>query len=357
MGLPVTRTFPLQRHRRREPGAHAARCTTLHLLRDSGIVAPLPLTSTQCCMTHQCPPLPDLCVQCPHKVHLLHQVAVFVGSAPRKRPVRQRGGLAATCGWFQEDDGRSGYPTRSRRPSERKAAREDAHDPAEAWRPGVRPATLVVGHLEKKRDTQGLATHRRRPGAVFKCWAVGEVVRESMWRSGRRGSPRRLSRQNTIEPTVHALHTYITVPTRTHRKPTSCRLSAAVLFALNKWMLRSICSDLCVLVPTLASTTRKSTIRRSGQISVSRSVLLRLSTQIVYGLSSDCRGNLTLFAHMSSSTSQRHFSLHVVVATWRTPTFLCILRRACSFLGFSWSSSRSRSSTLKSGSFGGHRRG
>ena len=101
-------------------------------------------------------------------------------------------------------------------PQAQKAAREDALDPEEAWRPGVRPATLVVGPSRKMRNAHGLISHRRDPGAVYKCWAVGEVLRDFPWCSGCRGAAglEGCRGNNTVELTVQNLHKYIPVPSR-----------------------------------------------------------------------------------------------------------------------------------------------
>ena len=61
------------------------------------------------------------------KDHLVHPVAILLLSHVPQGRVRQRSRLAATEEWRREDDGRLGYPTRYRRPSERKSS-EGAHN-------------------------------------------------------------------------------------------------------------------------------------------------------------------------------------------------------------------------------------
>ena len=57
----------------------------------------------------------------------MHPVAILLLSYVPQGRVRQRSRLAATAEWRREDDGRIGYPTRCRRPSERQSS-EGAHN-------------------------------------------------------------------------------------------------------------------------------------------------------------------------------------------------------------------------------------
>ena len=135
------------------------------------------------------------------------------GSAAKERPVRQRSVLAATCGWFQEDDERPGYLARCRRPSERKAAREDVHDPEEAWRPGVSNLSCRPRAEDEKQHTASTPT-ASSPG---QCTNTGQWVRSCVKSYHTAGVAALLASVLSRKP--HCVfctrHMYILVPTGT----------------------------------------------------------------------------------------------------------------------------------------------
>ena len=96
--LTEDRSLTIARHRRREPRAYAARSPWGHGVGFHGALVPRctsfetvatwdtsPVNVRWLLCDSTISPLPGLCVQCPHKVHLLHQVAVFQGFCASKK--------------------------------------------------------------------------------------------------------------------------------------------------------------------------------------------------------------------------------------------------------------------------------
>ena len=279
-------------------------------------------TSARCCVTCRCLPLADLCVQYPPAGTKSNCCTRWRSSRGTAAPQEDQSGSAAD--WRPPKSGDQAWLPDEEQATHRRKRQQG--------RTRTTPKRRGVQVSDQEPHAQHARPRHPPPGARERFTNAGPSIAPLLPPPPLPPPPLPIP-----EPVKHA-----DTDTADPRHPTQIKQSTVSPYGRvlvskpcsSQHVVRSVLAPLLALVGCKGNArprplrpcpgtcrhdterTRKSTIQRRGQFSVSRSFLLRFSTQIVYGLSSGCRGNLAPFGHMGSCTSRRRCSLHVVVATW-----------------------------------------